>query len=56
MAKNNSTYNIRSVQDYLNWKFAEVLSNDKGAQYQLKMVKFRGRSRMKKYIKCKPIN
>ena len=39
--------------DHLNKKFAEVLPNDKEQSINEHMVKFKGRSGMKKYIKSK---
>ena len=39
--------------DHLNKKFAEVLPNDKEQSINEHMVKFKGHSGMKKYIKSK---
>ena len=41
--------------DHLHKKFTEVLSNDKEQYIGEHMVKFKGHSGMKQYIKCKPI-
>ena len=46
---------MRPVIDHLNLKFYEVLSNDSEQSIDEHMVKFKGRSRMKQYIKSKPI-
>ena len=44
-----------SVIDHLNSKFFEVLSNDSEQSIGEHMVKCKGRSGMKQYIKLKPI-
>ena len=44
----------RSVIDHLHSKFSEVLSNDNEKSIDKHMVKFKGRSGMKQYIKPKP--
>ena len=41
--------------DPLNKSFPEILSNDKEQSIDANMVKFKGRSGMKQYIKSKPI-
>ena len=41
--------------DHLNKNFAKVLSNDEEQCIEEDMVKFKGRSGMKQYIKSKPI-
>ena len=41
--------------DHLNKKFSEVLSNDGKQSTDGHMVKFKGRSGMKQYIKSKPV-
>ena len=46
---------MRPVIDHLNSKFSEVLSNDSEQSIDEHMVKFKGRSGMKQYIKSKPI-
>ena len=46
---------MRSVIDHRNSKFSEVLSNDCEQSTDKHMVKFKGRSGMKQYIKSKPI-
>ena len=46
---------MRPVIGHLNLKFSEVLSNDSEQSIDEHMVKFKGRSGMKQYIKSKPI-
>ena len=46
---------VTPVIDPLNKTFAEVLSDDKEQSIDEYMVKFRGHSGMKQYIKSKPI-
>ena len=46
---------MRPMIDHLNSKFSEVLSNDSEQSIDEHMVKFKGRSGMKQYIKSKPI-
>ena len=53
--KTDKTFKMRPVIDHLNSKFSEVLSNDSEQSIDEHMVKFKGRSRMKQYIKSKPI-
>ena len=53
--KTDKAFKMRPVIDYLNSKFSEVLSNDSEQSIDEHMVKFKGRSGMKQYIKSKPI-
>ena len=53
--KTDKAFKMRSVIDHLNSKFCEVLSNDSEQSIDEHMVKFKGRSGMKQYIKSKPI-
>ena len=53
--KTDRGFKVRSVIDHLNKKFAEVLSNAKKQCIDEDMVKFKGSSGMKQYIKSKPI-
>ena len=53
--KTDKTFKMRPVIDHLNSKFSEVLSNDSEESIAEHMVKFRGRSGIKQYIKLKPI-
>ena len=53
--KTDKTFKMRPVIDHLNSKFSEVLSNDSEESIDEHMVKFRGRSGIKQYIKLKPI-
>ena len=46
---------MRPVINHLNLKFSEVLSNDSEQSIDEHMVKFKGRSGMKQYIKSKPV-
>ena len=46
---------VMPVIDHLNLKFSKVLSNDSEQSIDEHMVKFKGRSGMKQYIKSKPI-
>ena len=48
-------FKVRPVIDHLNKKFAEVLSNANEQSTDEYMVKFKGCSGMKQYIKSKPI-
>ena len=45
--KTDRGFKVRSVEDHLDKKFAEVLSNGKEQSIDEYMVKFKGRSRMK---------
>ena len=53
--KTDKVFKMRPVIDHLNLKFYEVLSNDSEQSIDEHMVKFKGRSGMKQYIKSKPI-
>ena len=53
--KTDRGFKIAPVIDHLHKKFTEVLSNDKEQYIDEHMVKFKGCSGMKQYIKCKPI-
>ena len=53
--KTFKTFRIRPVIEQLNSKFFEVLSNDSKKSIYKHMVRVKGRSRMKQYIKSKPI-
>ena len=46
---------MRPVIDRVSSKFSEVLSNDSEQSIHEHMMKFKGRSEMKQYIKSKPI-
>ena len=46
---------MRSVIDHLNFKFSEVQSNNSEQSIDEHMVKFKGRSEIKQYMKSKPI-
>ena len=48
--KTDKAFKMRQVIDHLNSKFSEVLSNDSNQSIDERMVKFKGRSRMKQYI------
>ena len=48
-------FKMRPVIDQLNSKFSEVLSNDSEKSIYEHIVKFKGRSGVKQYIKSKPI-
>ena len=52
---NDKAFKMRPVIDHLNSGFSEVLSNDSGQSIDEHMVKFKGKSRMKQYIKSTPI-
>ena len=53
--KTDKDFKMRPVIDHLNSKFFEVLSNDSEKSIDEHMMKFKGRSGMKQYIKWKPI-
>ena len=53
--KTDKTFKMRPVIDHLNSKFSEVLSNYSEQSIDEHMVKFKGRSGMKQYIKSKPM-
>ena len=53
--KTDKAFKMRPVIDHLNSKFSEVLSNDSKQSIDEHMMKFKGRSGMKQYIKSKPI-
>ena len=53
--KTDKAFKMRPVTDHLNSKFPKVLSNDSEQSIDEHMVKFKGRSGMKQYIKSKPI-
>ena len=53
--KADMAFKMRSVIDHLNSKYFKVLSNDSEQSIDEHMVKFKGRSGMKQYIKSKPI-
>ena len=53
--KTDKVFKMRPVIDHLNSKFSEVLSNDSEQNIDEHMVKLKGRSGMKQYIKSKPI-
>ena len=53
--KTDKAFKMKPVIDQLNSKFSEVLWNDSEQSIDEHMVKFKGRSGMKQYIKSKPI-
>ena len=53
--KTDKVFKMRPVIDHLKSKFSEVLSNDSEQSMDKHMVKFKGRSGMKQYIKSKQI-
>jgi len=53
--KTDRSFKVRKLIDHFNGKFSEVLSNDKEQSIDEHMIKFKGRSGMKQYIKSKPI-
>ena len=53
--KTDKAFKMRPVIDHPNSKFSEVISNDCEQSIDEHMVKFKGRSGMKQYIKSKPI-
>ena len=53
--KSDNAFKMRPVIDHLNSKVFEVLSNVSEQSIDEHMVKFKGRSGMKQYIKSKPI-
>ena len=54
-ADNRLSQAFKIMIDHLNSKVSDVLSNDSEQSIDEHMVKFKGRSRMKQYIKSKPI-
>ena len=52
--KTDRPFKMRPMIDHLSSKFSEVLLNDKEQSIDEHMVKFKGRSGMKQYIKLKP--
>ena len=53
--KTDKAFKMRPVIDHPNSKFYDVLSNDSQQSIDENMVKFKGRSGVKQYIKSKPI-
>ena len=53
--KTDKAFKMRPVIDHLNSKFSEVLSNNSQQSIDEHIVKFKGRSGMKQYIKSKPV-
>ena len=53
--KTDKAFKIRPVIDHLNSKFSDVLSHDSEQSIDEHMMRFKGRSGMKQYIKSKPI-
>ena len=53
--KTGNTFKLRPMIDRLNLRFSEVLSNDSEQNTDEHIVKFKGRSKIKQYIKLKPI-
>ena len=53
--KTDKTFKMRPVIDHSNLKSFKVLSNDSEQSIDEHMVKFKGRSGMKQYIKSQPI-
>ena len=53
--KTGKTFKMRPMIDHLNLRFSEVLSNDSEQNTDEHIVKFKGRSKIKQYIKLKPI-
>ena len=51
----DKSYKVRPAIEHLNKVFAESLSNSPFQSLDRHMCKFKGRSRMKQYIKNKPI-
>ena len=52
--KTDRPFKMRPMIDHLSSKFSEVLLNDNEQSIDEHMVKFKGRSGMKQYIKLKP--
>ena len=53
--KTDKAFKMKPVIDHLNLKFSKAISNDSEQTIAEHMVKFKGRSGMKQYIKSKPI-
>ena len=53
--KTGKAFKMRPVIDHLNSKFSKVLSNNSEQSTDEPMMKFKGRSGMKQYIKSKPM-
>ena len=53
--KNDKGFKICPVINHFNKSFSNTLSNDKLQSIDEHMVKFKGRSSMKQYVKKKPI-
>ena len=53
--KTDKAFTMGPVIDHINSEFFEVLSKDSEQSIDEHMVKFKGRSRMKQYMKSKPI-
>ena len=51
--KTDKVFKMRPALDHLNSKFSEVVLNDSEQNIDEHMVKFKGRSGMKLYIKSK---
>ena len=53
--KTGKTFKMRPMIDHLNLRFSEVLSNDSEQNTDQHIVKFKGRSKIKQYIRLKLI-
>ena len=53
--KSDKGYKVRSLINHFNDSFERSVSNDQRQSIDEHMVKFKGRSSMKQYIKMKPI-
>ena len=53
--KTGKTFKMRTMIDHLNLRFSEVLSNDSEQNTDEYIVKFKSWSKIKQYIKLKPI-
>ena len=53
--KSDKGYKVRSIINYLNQKCSSSVSNDDSQSIDEHMIKFKGRSSMKQYVKNKPV-
>ena len=53
--RSDKGYKVKSINNYLNQRFSSSVSNDDSQSIDEHMVKFKGRSSMKQYVKNKPV-
>ena len=53
--RSDKGYKVRSIINYLNQRFSSSVSNDDSQSIDEHILKFKGRSSMKQYVKNKPV-